>query len=147
MQLLTERRVGKHRLHQVLTVVERALDRDVADIRRGDGGHLPTLHVADPAVRMQERDVDAVASGTRLDGCRTSVTRGGTDDRHPCIAGRQDVIEQTPDQLQRHVLEGQRRTVKQLLHEQACVQLDQRHDGGMAEAGIRVAAQRCQSGG
>ena len=52
-----------------------------------------------------------------------------------------------PSKLQRHVLEGQRRAVEQLLHEQAGVELDQRHDGGMAEAGIGVAAQRRQRGG
>ena len=58
---------------------------------------------------------------------------------------RQDMVEQAAEKLQRHVLEGERRTVEQLLHEQTGVELDQRHDGGMAEAGIGVAAQRCSA--
>ena len=51
--------VGEHRLHQVLAVVERALDRDVADIRRRHRRHLPALHLAGAAVRVQDDDVDA----------------------------------------------------------------------------------------
>src|SRR5271166_6178608 len=43
--------------------------------------------------------------------------------------------------LHRHVLERQRRAVEQLLDEQVGVELDQRRNGRMAEAGIGVAAQ------
>ena len=43
-------------------------------------------------------------------------------------------------------LNDERRAVEQLLHEQAGVELDQRHHGGMAEAGIGVAAQRGERG-
>ena len=59
---------------------------------------------------------------------------------------RQHVVEQAAEKLQRHVLERERRAVEQLLHEQAGVELDQRHHGGMAEAGIGVAAQRGERG-
>ena len=86
MHLLAERRVGEHRLHQVLAVVERALDRDVGDVRRGNRGHLPALHLADAVVRVQERDVDAVAAGACLDRGRAGIARGGADDRHARIA-------------------------------------------------------------
>ena len=65
LHLLAERRVGEHRLHQVLAVVEGALDGDVGDVRRGHRGHLPALHLADAVVRVQEHDVDAVAAGAR----------------------------------------------------------------------------------
>ena len=50
MHLGAERRVGEHRLHQVLAVVEGALDRDVADVRRQHRGHLPALHLAGAAL-------------------------------------------------------------------------------------------------
>ena len=146
MQLLAKRRIGEHRLHQVLAVVERALDRDVGDVRRGDRGHLAALHLADATVRVQERDVDAVAPDACLDRRRAGVARGGADDRHACIAVRKHVVEQAAEKLQRHVLERERRAVEQLLHEQAGVELDQWHDGGMAEAGIGVAAQRGERG-
>ena len=54
----------------------------------------------------------------------------------------QHMIEQAPEHLHRQVLEGQRRTVEQFLHEQPGLKLDQRHDGGMAEPGISLAADR-----
>ena len=40
-------RVVKHRLHQVLAVVETTVDRDVVDVGCLHGRHLPPLHVAD----------------------------------------------------------------------------------------------------
>ena len=86
-------------------------------------------------------------AGTGLDRGRAGIARGGADDGHTRIARRQHVVEQATEQLQRHVLERQRRAVEQLLHEQAGVELDQRHDGRMAEAGIGVAAQRGERGG
>ena len=59
---------------------------------------------------------------------------------------RQHMVEQPAEKLQRHVLERERRAVEQFLHEQTGVQLDQWHDGGMAEAGVGVAAQRGKRG-
>ena len=59
-----------------------------------------------------------------------------------CVALRQHMVEQAAEHLHRHVLEGERRAVEQLLHEQAGLELDQRHDGRVAEAGIGVAG-RC----
>ena len=61
-----------------------------------------------------------------------------------CVALRQHMVEQAAQHLHRHVLEGERRAVEQLLHEQAGFQLDQRHDGRMAEAGIGLVADRLQ---
>ena len=56
------------------------------------------------------------------------------------IALGQDVIEQAAEHLHRHVLEGERRAVEQFLHEQVGFELDQGDDGGVAEAGVGVAA-------
>jgi hypothetical protein len=146
MQLLAKRHIGEHRLYQVLAVVERSLDRYIGDVRRGNRGHLTALHRADAIVRVQERDVDSVATDACLDRGGTGVARSGADDRHACVALRQDMIEQPAEKLQRHVLERERRAVEQFLHEQTGVKLDQRHDGGMAEAGVGVAAQRGERG-
>ena len=52
----------------------------------------------------------------------------------------QHMVEQPAEHLQRHVLEGERRAVEQLLHEQTVSSWTSGHDGGMAEAGIGVAA-------
>ncbi len=95
---------------------------------------------------MQYRDIDTIAPGAGLDCGGAGVARGRPDDRHARIASSQNVVEQPPDKLQRHVLERERRSVEQLLHEQPGVELDQRHHRGMAEAGIGVAAQRGERG-
>ncbi len=51
VHLGAERRVGEHRLHQVLAVVEVAVDGDVGDVGGRDRRHLPALHLAGAAVR------------------------------------------------------------------------------------------------
>ncbi len=60
----------------------------------------------------------------------TIVTRG--------VSFCQHVVEQAPEHLHRHVLEGQGRAVEQFLREQMGFQLHQRHDRGMVEAGVSV---------
>jgi hypothetical protein len=56
------------------------------------------------------------------------------------------ILEQRAEQLHRHVLEGQRRSVGQGLDPQAGLECAQRHDGVAAKVGARVgaAAQRAQ---
>ena len=137
-----ERGVGEQRLHQILAVVERALDRDVADIRRQHGGHLAALHEAGALVRMQDDDVDPVAVGAGLDGGGAGVAGGRADDRHAGVAFGQHMLEQQAEHLHRHVLEGERRTMEQFLREQMRFQLHQRRDRRMAEAGVSVVADR-----
>jgi hypothetical protein len=56
------------------------------------------------------------------------------------MAFGQDMLEQAAEHLHRHVLEGERRAVKQFLHEQMRFQLHQRRDRRMAEAGISLVA-------
>ena len=53
-----------------------------------------------------------------------------------CARLRQHVVHQPRDQLHRHVLERQRRAVKQLQHELIGADLVERNHGGMAERGI-----------
>ena len=56
-------------------------------------------------------------------------------------APRQRGIEQPPHQLQRQILEGQRRAVKQLQQPQPLVQLHERRHGGMAERAVGTPGQ------
>ncbi len=93
---------------------------------------------------MQDHDVDAVASGAGLDGGRSGVAGRGADDCHARIALGQDMIEQAPQNLHRHILEGESWAVEQFLSEQVGFKLHQRHHGRMTEAGVRVAADRLQ---
>ena len=144
--LHAEWRIGEHRLHQILAVVEIALDGDVAHVRRRDRGHLPALHLAGAAVRMQDDDVDPRTIREGLDGGRAGVAGGGADNGYSLVSLAQYMVEQPPEQLHRHVLERQGRAVEQLLHEQAGFQLDQRRHRGMAETGIGLPAQALERG-
>ena len=56
---VAERRVVEHRLHQVLAVVEGALDGDVVDVGLVDRGHLLALHIGDPTGGVEHHDVEA----------------------------------------------------------------------------------------
>ena len=48
----------------------------------------------------------------------------------------EEALEQQPEELQRDILEGQRRAVEQLEQQVAMVELDERRDGGVGEAAI-----------
>ena len=106
--------VGEQRLHEVLAVVEGALDGDVVDVGRVDRGHLAALHVAHPAGRVEHDDVEVRPADAGLDGGRAGVARGGDDDRGPLAAAGELVVEQPADELERDVLEGQRRAPEEL---------------------------------
>ena len=128
--------VAEHRLHQVLAVVEGALDRDVVDVGGFDRGHLAALDLGHPVLGVQHEDLDPGAVAAGLDGRRAGVARGRGDDRHPLAAPGEDVIEQPADDLQGVVLEGEGRAVEQLQQPVIGVELDQRGDRGMVEPGI-----------
>ena len=68
----------------------------------------------------------------------------GADDRDALIAFGEHVLEQPPEQLHRHVLEGERRAVEQLLYPEPRLQLHERSDRGMVEAGVGVPAHRLE---
>ena len=110
-----EFRVGEQRLHDALRVVEAAFQRDVVDIGVGAGGHLPPLHVADPALRMHHEDIDIGKPAQRGDRGRAGVARlvaATMVARPPRL--RQRAANKLAQHLQRDVLEGQGGAVKQL---------------------------------
>jgi len=88
---------------------------------------------------MQDEDVDGGAVAERLDGGRAGIAGGGADDGDAGAALRQHMLVQRPQQLHRHVLEGERGTVEQLHQPGAAVQLLQRRHRRMAEGAIGLA--------
>jgi len=87
-------------------------------------------------VRVQDEDVDVLATTAALDGGRTGIARGRTHDHHALAALGQHVIEQATEQLQGEVLECQGGAVEQLEHPLVAVQLAQRGDGAVSENAI-----------
>ena len=107
---LAERRVGEQRLHQVLAVVERALDAR----RCGRWARRPSSSAGAAPRRPGRRGAARRCRGwsratAGLDGGRAGVARGGDDDRGPLAAAAELVVEQAADELQGDVLERERR--------------------------------------
>ena len=135
--------VVEHGLHEVLAVVERPLHRDGLDVLRGNRRHLPSLHLADPALGVEDDDVDVGPPGHGVDRRAARVTAGRPDDGDPLGPLREDMVEQPADDLQRHVLERQRRPVEQLQQPIVGTELHEGTDGRVAERlrrGIGVGA-------
>ena len=146
VELLAQPGVAEQRLQQRLAVIERALDREVVDVRRGDRGHLPALDLGDPAVRMEDHDADPLAPGKGLDRGRAGVARGRPDDHDRRPAAAQEELEQPAEQLHRDVFEGERGPVEQLEQPVVGPELAQRRDRGMIEPGIGRLDQRAKLG-
>ena len=129
----------------VLAIVEGALDRDGMDVGGVDRRHLPPLHVGDAAVRVEDEDVDALEPLEGVDRRAAGVARGRADDGGALAAQRFRTWSiSRAEQLHRHVLEGERRAVEELEHEEIVAELRQRADGRMAEGGIGRRDHRAQ---
>ena len=108
------------------------------------GRHHAPLHVGDAALGNR------TTASTRSEPRNASMAAPpvspevAADDGERARRGRQHAVHQPRQELHGHVLEGQRRPVKQLQHPQVAIDLDQRRDGGMAEAGVGVAGEREQ---
>ncbi len=87
-------------------------------------------------MRIEDENVErgAVAAGGHRR--RPGIARGRTDDRHVLAAPGQHRVEHQPDELQRQVLERQRRAVKQLEQPDPLVELYQRRHRRMRERAI-----------
>lgn len=133
---LEEALVGEAGLDHLLAVVEVAFDGDVVDVLAQDGGHLPTLHFRNPVVRVQDEDVDVIATLAAFDGRRAGIAGSGADDHHALAALLQDVIQQATQQLQGEVLERQGRAVEQLHHPFVAIELAQRCHRAMGEDAV-----------
>ena len=106
-----ERRVAGDRLDDVLAVVEHALDRDVEDVGVGERVHLRGLERAHAPLRREHEHAHAALAAHRVLGRRAGVARGRAENVERRRSPRQHVFEQIAEQLQRDVLERERRTV------------------------------------
>ncbi len=97
-------------------------------------------------MRKQHDQIDIVETGERIDRSAPGVARGRDHDGGALAALGQHMIHQPRDQLHRHVLERQRRAVKQLQHELIGTDLVERHHGGMAERGIGLVGHAAEIG-
>ena len=111
--VVAERDVVEHCFYQVLAVIECALNCDVMNVVRGDSGHLATLHLGYAPSRVQDDNVDGFSVAARLDSSRSSIARCCADDGDALAAPGEYLIEQSSDDLQRIVFEGQRWPVEQ----------------------------------
>ena len=125
---LEEALIGEAGLDHLLAVVEVTFDGNVMDVVAKDAGHLATLHLGHPVVRVHDEDVDILASLAAFNSRRAGVTGGRAHDDHALAALDQEVVEQATQQLQGKVLERQGRAVEQLHHPLVAVQLTKRRD-------------------
>ena len=139
--------IVEHRLHQILAIVEGTIDGDIVDIRHANRGHLPTLRFRYPSMRVEHENFCRCATAHRLDGGRSRIARGRTDDDDSFAAAGEHGIEHAPHDLQGHVLEGKGRTMEQLHQPDIVVQLFERSDGCVAKAGISGVHQSSQFAG
>ena len=128
--------VVEHRFDDVLAIIKRAIERDVVHIVIKHCGHLPALHWGGAALWMKNEDVGGVAPAKRLDSRRTGVTRSRAHNRGLEAALGKDVIDHAAQELHGDVLEGERRSVKQLKDEVVGLQLDQRGYRGVPKGSI-----------
>ena len=119
-----------------LAVVEIAFDRQGVDILGFRGGHLPLLDGRNAAMREEHEHVGALLPGERVDRGTAGIAGCRGDDRRAFAALGEDVIHQPRQQLHRHVLEGQRRTVEQFQDERVLAGLHDRADGFVAKRAI-----------
>ena len=89
-------------------------------------------------MRIERDDVDLMAAAERLGGRAAGIARGCDHDCRTLAALDQRVIHQPREKLHREILEGERRTVKQLQHEGAGRKLRQRCDRRMAEGAVGI---------
>ena len=114
-----ERRVGAHRLDDVLAVVEHAVDRDVVDVGVRQREHLRLLERAHPPERDQHEHGEAALAPHRVLGRAAGVAGRRAEDVEALAARGQHVLEQVAEELQRDVLERERRSVRHVQQVQA----------------------------
>ena len=89
---------------------------------------------------MEHEDIDPFAPRHRVDRRRTGIATGRADDGQRRFTRLDEAFEEQSQQLQRHVLERQRRAMEEFEQEMPVVELNQWGDRSMGEAAISLLA-------
>ena len=92
--VLPERLVVKHGLHQGLTIVKCAVNRQRMHIGIGWCGHLFALHIRDAAIGKENKHIDGLATAKRLNRRPARIARGCTDNGGALATTYQRIIHQ-----------------------------------------------------
>ncbi len=95
---------------------------------------------------MQHEQLDAREAAARLDGRRARVAGRGPDDGAAALPSVEKMLEERSEELQREVLEGERRAVEELHEPKPLVELGQRGDRRVVEACVGPLDQPRQGG-
>ncbi len=118
-----------------LRIVKAAFDGEVVDVGRAHRGHLAALHIAHPAFGVEHEDFGSRTACDRMDRGRSGITAGRADNRQTLVTALKENLEQVAEQLQRHILERQRRAVEQFEQPVLLIELHQRGHRGVGEFG------------
>src|SRR5699024_6013576 len=97
---LEERLISKTGFDHFLAIVKVSFNGDIVNIIAQRTGHLTTLYFRYPLMRVQNKDINILATAAAFNRSRTGITRGRTHNHHSLIALSEKVIEQTAKQLQ-----------------------------------------------
>jgi hypothetical protein len=128
--------VPEHALHDRLAVIEGALDRERVHVVVRDCRHHAPLHIGDASLREQHEDVGALATAEGFYRGSSRIARGRDHDGGALAARREHVIHEPADELERHVLEGERRSMEELEQEFACSVLAQGRNRRVPEIAV-----------
>jgi len=102
---VSRRPLGQQLLGDTLAIIEAAVDRDIADMRPGHGGHLPPLHLGDASVGMEDRDRRVRGIGEGRKAGRTGIARCRPKDEKRTVVSRPELRQQAGERLQPVILE------------------------------------------
>ncbi len=111
---IPQRQIVEQRLHNPLAVVKGPLHRQIVHIRVQHRRHLQRLRTAHPPMRMQDQDPHAIPTARPIYRRAARIAAGRAQQVQLASPLAQHVLKQVTQQLQRHILEGQRRPVEQL---------------------------------
>ncbi len=120
-----------------LRIVERAVDRQREHIVGTGAGHLALLQRRNPSVRIENEDCRTRPANQSVDGRRPGVAGGGAQHIDRLTPHLALVAVELPQQLEREVLERERRAMEQLEHLQVRPQTPERRNRRVGEPRIR----------
>ena len=133
-----ERRIAGDGLDDVLAIVERALDREVVDVRIVERVHLRLLERAHPAVRRQHEHGEVALAAHRVLGGAAGVARCRAQDVERPLASRSTCSNRLPSSCSAMSLNASVGPFDRCSRCSAGLQCRQRRDPRIAERRGRV---------